>query len=201
VFIPGIPLRLIGRISFPIFCFLLAEGAYHTRHPGKYALRLLVGALLAELPFDFCFYGGVDWWHQSVMVTLLLGYGALLSVKQVDKLWLKIISGVPFVVLAYFLGCDYGEHGVLLMLLFGLTRELPGKRVLQTAGMLFLFWTMNSRVLFMALGTSFTLQLMGVLSMIPIALYSGEKRTHSKLVQWGFYLFYPVHLAVFALLK
>ena len=30
IFVSGYTLRIIGRIAFPIFCFLMAEGAYYT---------------------------------------------------------------------------------------------------------------------------------------------------------------------------
>ena len=55
----GYTLRIIGRIAFPIFCFLMAEGAYHTKNPRKYCLRLMIGMLLSELPFDLASYSFV----------------------------------------------------------------------------------------------------------------------------------------------
>lgn len=201
IFVPGIPLRAIGRLAFPIYCFLLAEGVSHTRSPGKYALRLLIGALIAELPFDLCLFGTVDFWHQSVMVTLLLGFCALQCMKQVANPVLKLLSAVPFVVLAKYVHCDYGMFGVLMVVLFGITRELRGRSVLQFLGMVIMCMLKTSRTLFVVLGVPITLQMVAALSIIPIALYSGEKRTNSKLLQWGFYLFYPVHLLVLHLLK
>ena len=70
----GYTLRIIGRIAFPIFCFLMAEGAYHTKNPRKYCLRLMIGMLLSELPFDLAFRLKPTWEYQCVMVTLLLGF-------------------------------------------------------------------------------------------------------------------------------
>src|SRR5699024_500130 len=67
--VPGWTLRIIGRLAFPIFCFLLAEGAHYTKNPAKYAFRLAIGAILSEIPFDFALFGGWTWYYQSVMLT------------------------------------------------------------------------------------------------------------------------------------
>jgi hypothetical protein len=193
--------RLIGRLSFPVFCFLLAEGAHHTRSPGKYALRLFVAALISELPFDYAFYGKVFWHYQNVMVTLLLGLLAILAVDRTRFVWLKPIVALPFILAAEKLNADYGMHGVLLMLLFGVTHSLPWKHWIQAVGMLLIFADMRSPVLLTLLGVDITLQMFGALAILPIALYSGKKQTHNKALQWGFYLFYPVHLLMLYYLR
>lgn len=193
-------LRCIGRLAFPIFCFLLAEGAHYTKNPHKYALRLGIGVLLAELPFDFAFYGGWTWEHQSVMITLLLGYGALLLMKRCDSILLKLAAVVPFIFLAEWMCTDYGGYGVAMIALFGLTRELPRARLLQLLGLLAINGMMQSATLQYLLGIPLSIQLLAPLAMIPIALYSGKKATANKVIQWGFYLFYPVHMAVLWLL-
>lgn len=192
-------LRCIGRLAFPIYCFLLAEGAHYTKNPQKYALRLGLGVLLAELPFDCAFFGGFTWEHQSVMVTLLLGYGAILLMKQTDNILLKFSAVFPFAMAAEWLCTDYGGHGVAMMALFALTRELPYARWLQLGGLLVINGMMNSATLEYLLGIPLSIQLLAVFAMVPIALYSGKKTTGSKYVQWGFYLFYPVHMTLLAL--
>ena len=189
-------LRIIGRFAFPIYCFLMAEGAHYTRSPKKYALRLAVGAVLSELPYDLAFYGGWTLEHQSVMVTLLLGFGALEAMKRCPKLWQKLLVLLPFALLADWMHTDYGTKGVLLVAMFALTRDMSYKRILQFFGMWFLFSPNHIMFLNWLGGISWTIQEHAVLAILPIALYSGEKRSTSRALQWAFYLFYPVHLTV-----
>ena len=200
VFFPGSVLRDIGRLSFPVFCFLLSEGFYHTRSRGCYALRLLGAMLLSELPFDLAFFGRVYWGHQNVMLTLLLGFLAVWAVTEAPNGIVKGVSALGIVLGAEFLCSDYGGTGVLLILMFALTRELPGKNWIRAVLMLLLFAQMPSITLLRIGGFAVTQQMLGTLAMVPIALYSGEKKTGSKALQTAFYLFYPVHLTVLYLL-
>lgn len=192
VFVPGYGLRIVGRIAFPIFCFLLVEGAANTKSLGKYALRLAAGAVLAELPFDLLFYGGITWSHQNVMVTLLLGLAMICCARKRGR-WL-----LPFCLCffaAELLSVDYGGWGIALIALFMAARERKGWEGICWIGMFLIFLLMDSASI-RVLGVRVSIQIFGVLSMIPIALYSGRKMTHNRAVQWGFYLFYPVHLLV-----
>lgn len=184
-------LRVIGRMAFPVYCFLLCEGTHHTKNPVRYGLRLFIGLLLAEIPFDLALYGQVSFAHQNVMVTLLLGFLALLVMKKVP-LWTMPLVALPFAMAAEWLHTDYGAMGIMTVALFALTRDLEEKRMLQSVGLVglsFLFFPTNF------------IQPMAVLAMIPISLYSGRKATGSKLLQWGFYLFYPLHLLVLWLIS
>lgn len=197
VFFLWIGLRIIGRLAFPVYCFLLAEGAAHSRNHGRYCLRLLTGALLAELPFDLLFYGGVTWAHQSVMVTLLLGLVMILWWRKSGDFFL------PFVLCflgAELLHSDYGGWGVALIGLFATTANLAGGSWIQLGGMALIFLAMEPYRVEL-LGLRIPVQLFGVLAMVPIRLYSGRKLTGSKWLRRAFYLFYPVHLLVLLLIR
>lgn len=188
--VPWAELRIVGRLAFPIYCFLLAEGVARTRSPVRYGLRLGVGAVLSEIPFDLLLFGGLTMAHQSVMLTLLLGFLALEWAKKMGSYWLPLV--VCFLA-AEWLRTDYGGWGVAMIGLFALTRELPRPRVLQTLGLAVICWMIGGMTI--SLGPiRLPIEMFALGAMVPICLYSGEKITHSRAVQWGFYLFYPVHL-------
>lgn len=194
-------LRTVGRLAFPIYCFLLSEGSSHTHSPKRYALRLFFAALLSEVPFDLALHNTFSWQNQSVMVTLLLGFLALEGMKRCPKVILKLLVALPFAVLAEWMNTDYGANGIWVIVLFSLTRECPRKRLIQFFGMWCIFSPNHLMMLNWLGGFSLTVQELAVLSLIPISLYSGEKQNHSRALQWAFYLFYPAHLALLWILK
>lgn len=197
MFVRGYTLRIIGRIAFPIFCFLMAEGAYYTKNPRKYALRLLIGALLSEIPFDLAFQRGLTWRSQSVMVTLLLGFLAVEAIQNTQNNLLKLLAVSAGFALGQLLQTDYGGYGVLLIVLFSQARR---KWWLQTVLVAMFAWMMDS-VPVQVLGMRIPIEMFALLAMLPIGCYSGRKRSDSKVLQWAFYLFYPVHLTVLVVIR
>lgn len=179
-------LRYIGRLAFPIFCFLLVEGFLHTHDFKKYALRMLGFALISEWPFDWAFFSGVYWGHQNVYFTLLLG---LLAMKALDTHQtpegmpaLKGILGAAACFLAAaLLHCDYDVLGLALILALYMTRK--DKRAQCIAGAVF---SLFEPVAPLAFGL--------------VWFYSGERGGSSKLEQWAFYWFYPAHIFVLGVL-
>ena len=191
--VPSMALRLVGRMAFPIYCFLLAEGMAHTRDVKKYGLRLTIGALLAEIPFDLALFGGITWMHQSVMVTLLLGFLMILWINRTERG--KLMPVIIFAVLAELLSADYGCYGIMMIALFVMSRDRKDRVGMQALVLAAICWFMGGA------GWHFgdiyiPVQMCAVAAMVPIGFYSGRKATSSRLVQWGFYLFYPVHLLV-----
>lgn len=192
----GLPmwLRVIGRLAFPIYCFLITEGIAHTGSPGRYFLRLGIMAVISEPIYDFVLYGGRSpRAHQNVLWLLLLGAVMAEGMGRVKQPVWKVLLIVPCYFIADALHLSYGGNGILLMALFALTRELPGGKWIQAVGMVLINGIMPSANIRM-FGLSVSVQLFGALAMVPIALYSGQKRTRSKAISWGFYIFYPLHL-------
>ena len=181
--------RIVGRMAFPIYCFLLAEGLAQTRDMKRYGQRLATGAVLAEIPFDLLLFGGLTLAHQSVMVTLLMGYFMVLWMRRFPR-W-KLLAICLCAMAAEWLCTDYGALGVMIIGLFVLTRDMEHRLLFQIFGLMVLNWTLNG----------YWVQMFAVAAMLPIALYNGTKSSHSKAIQRGFYLFYPVHMLVLLLLQ
>ena len=196
----------VGRLAFPIFAFQIVEGYYHTSNLKRYMRRLLVFGLISEIPFNLMLGG---YWlypfHQNVMFTLLFG---LLSVRALEQACQRTDTAGKFragLMLLVWLGLsaitfvDYGMYGVLMVLVFALSRRIPCSRLVQLIGMVainvFLMEGMQVQVLQWML----PVQSFAVLALLPIWLYNGEKGTGSKVVQYGSYLFYPVHMLILGL--
>lgn len=193
-------MRCIGRIAFPIFCFLLVEGVHHTRNPRKYAMRLAISMVLSEIPFDLAFFGQITWDHQNVMVTLLLGFFMVEGMNRSKGFW-KLLWIIPFYCAAEWLHTDYAGDGILLIAMFALTKGTKHEKWWRVAGMFLLYWDLNYTCRYYNLDVYIPMDRLPLLAAVPITLYDGRKLTYSKKVQRAFYLFYPVHIAVLCILR
>ena len=190
-------LRCVGRLAFPIFCFLLVEGFQHTHDRRKYGRNLLVFALISVIPFNLTHGGHLYGWSQNVFFTLYLGFLALCVVRrwEEDRLVLPqstifaehnrrmILCLLVLIVAGYLLRCDYGNCGISFILLLYVLRR--------------------NEILRAAIGCCFLgARWIAGLAFIPIAFYNGRRGfIQGSFGKYLFYLFYPLHLLVLYSIK
>lgn len=200
-------LTCAGRLAYPIFAFMTAEGYTHTHDLRKYVLRLLFWAAVTEIPFNLMYGGSVFYpLHQNVLWTFLI---SLLMIILIEKCRAKfkpavsVLLSAAIAVLGYILGyvtmVDYYGEGVLMVLMFYFFRTPNLKnRLLQ----LIFMYILNVELLgglcytFTLFGHEFEFPQQGfaLLSLVPIWLYSGRQGFRSKAFRYFCYAFYPVHM-------
>lgn len=197
-------MRYIGRMAFPIYCFLLVEGFLHTKNVKKYAGRLAIFAFISEVPFDLAVEG--QWMTfacSNVFFTLVLGLLAIWALSYVEKfhefwvekMWEPILGRIitlssALIVIAgiglfadMVLHTDYGFGGIIAIVVIYLLRNQHV--IAYIAGV-------------MALSVfAGDIEILALAMLYPIINYNG---TRGKNVKYVFYAFYPVHLFVFALI-
>lgn len=193
--------RHIGRIAFPLFAFMIAEGAVHTKNKPLYAVRLLAFAVISEVPFDMAFNGTyLEFSGQNVYFTLFLG---LISVYCLDFLrkkgvgFLGVITTLACSFGALFLSSDYGFMGVVVItLMYMFATVKTGVRYLGFA----IAGLMTSIVYIFPLDFGFVpAQVYAALCVIPLALYNGKRGR--RLNKYFFYAFYPAHIVILYFVK
>lgn len=207
-------LTCLGRIAFPIFAFMIVEGYFHTKNLKKYILRLLIGAIISEIPFNLAM--GSNWFypiHQNVLWTFLIAIFLVHwneKARLSNRLWKRLLVGAITVVLGTVLGLltmvDYHHAGVLTVLVFYFCR---GRKWWHFLGQLICLWYINVEMLS---GFGYEVEIFGrtvflvrqglaLLALIPIWLYRGRQGHHSRAFQYACYAFYPLHLLILALIK
>lgn len=195
-------MRGIGRLAFPIYCFFIVEGLLHTRNLRKYAGRLLLFALISELPFDLAIRGTVwDLSYNNVFFTLLVGLLVIAGIRWCGERFSGIdedssfrfgelfIRGILSMLMIFagmviaeeLLKSDYGAAGVIAIVVIYLLRKHPKTAVLAAV---LLLTRMSSELEITALADVFL-----------IAYYNGTRGRQNK---YFFYAFYPVHLLLLA---
>lgn len=211
------PFRIIGRIAFPIFLYLICNGYRHTSNRLRYALRLLVFAIISQIPFSLFCYHSVWSMNGNVFFTLLM---SLLCIWAADSMmkhkilrWFSLLPSIVVFFLYHYgvIASDYGARAIVMAIVFYL---FDGKkltnRILVLAGYVFALYypQILSWLLHIVCGdfsyipTVSQWQLTqgwSVMALPMIFAYNGNRgklpdgRLSSKLIQYGFYAFYPLH--------
>lgn len=193
-------LRSVGRLSFPIFCFLLAEGFFHTRDRNHYLGRLLLFGFLSEIPFDLVLEGTstflergasmtdlMDFSSQNVFFTLALGFTAMILMESFRESPLCIPAVlIIFPLLGEIIRCDYGAMGILTIIFFYFHRKTGGFPL----GYCF--------IPLLILGLRSWVQLLCLFSLPLMLCYNGEKGKGPK---YFYYIAYPGHLYLYLFIK
>ena len=207
-------LTCIGRISFPMFAFMIVEGYFHTSNLKKYVNRLLIFALISEIPFNLAMGSSIFYpIHQNVLWSFLISIGLIHwneKAKETGENWKQVAVGSVTIILGYILGLltmvDFYHAGILMVLVFYFFRQ---KKWWSYIGQAVCLWYINTELLG---GYGYEIQLFGethflqrqafaMLALIPIWLYRGRQGYHNKLFQYICYGFYPVHLFVLGMIK
>lgn len=207
--------RAIGRIAFPLFCFALVEGFEHTHSRPKYALRLLLFAIVSEIPYDFALHDQISYASQlNVMFTLLLAFCALwlaewlgglvragvskargagaapvgpAAARAIDSAFaVATVAGAAWLA-AGPLDVSYHAYGILLVGALYLGR---GNWVVQ----FLLGWAATAWYCDV---NGSMLQMWCLMGLGLVAFYNGKRGRGMK---YFFYLFYPLHLLILGLI-
>ncbi len=187
--------RWIGRIAFPIFAFLIVEGFIHTRDSKKYTLRMIIWAIISQIPYNLAFgdkiyytekflptfiFGNVMW--TFALALIMLHIIKLIEEKEFSSPIRYILSFVVigiFFLIAEIIKCDRKGWGILVVGLFYIFRDARWKQMLTSVVSFYDQYKMSGIFPF--------------LSLIPIGLYNGER---GRDIKKFFYIFYPTHLLI-----
>ncbi len=210
--------RIVGRLSFPIFLFLIYNGYRHTSSVRRYALRLAVFALISQIPFSLAAYNRVFTINGNVFVSLLLALLCIWAAEGLQKRfsckWVGILPFFAGFCLYTFdvIRSDHGANAMLLAFLFTMLDEktVKGRILILCGAALTVFHPYLLRLGLGLMGLRAiptltkwqVLQGFSLLAYPFIFAYNGQKgRIGSKVMQYGFYAFYPVHLLVLWLIR
>ncbi len=200
-------LTCLGRLAFPIFAFMIVEGYFHTRNLKGYVRRMLLFAVVSEIPFNLMCSGSPIYpFHQNVLWTFLMGIGAIHlneMARRSGRTWLRILTAAGTILAGDLLGTlamvDYFGAGVLTVLAFYFFR---GRRWWCFLGQFAAMYWLHAVVLggfkyeIMLFGTPVLIarQSLALFSLIPIWLYRGAQGHSSKGFRQLCYWFYPAHM-------
>lgn len=186
-------LRLVGRLAFPIYAYMIAEGCRHTRSMGRYLASLAVMAAVCQ----GAYFIAMDSLYMCILVTFSMSVGLIWLQQFAEKqqtLPARILAFTGFI-LAFFLcellpkllpgtdyRVDYGFLGVLVPVVIFSAKDKPARLICCGVSLACLSLFSNR------------FQWWSLLALIPLALYSGQRGKRN--MKWFFYLFYPAHLLV-----
>lgn len=197
-------LTCIGRIAFPIFAFLITEGYIHTSNINKYIKRMVIFAIITEIPFNLMVSASPIYpFHQNVLWTFVISLLTLkyLNFDNTKNIFKSILIILLAIIIATVTMCDYFGAGVMMVVGFYIFRK---SKLLQLLMMIYVNMILIQ-------GYSYPIDIAGytyyfpqqgfaVLSLIFIWLYNGKQGYHAKWFKIFCYAFYPLHMLILYIL-
>lgn len=181
-------LRILGRLAFPIFAYMVANGYRYTHNVSLYLLRLSLFAILYQPIYQICIGS-----HFNIFATLSMGVAAIYLYEQIRNKMrytaLAWISPILLAVLAQALHLEYGAYGIVLIFTAHRFFLYPQKLILA--------WIV-ANLAYVAIYWPATIQAYALLALFFIVRYN-QQRGHSN--KWAFYLFYCIHIPILYLIQ
>ena len=190
--------QYLGRLSFPLFAFLLVEGYTHTSDLKKYIKRLFIFGIISQIPFMLFRSLVGEWIMLNIMFTLLFGLMCIMVYEKIERKYISIPLVILIILLGEFLRVDYGWFGVTSIFVMYLLKDKKELLPLIYGVIILIFYYLLVGLENM-LSTEYLLQILFVwLSTFVINMYNGEKGIG---VKYFFYCFYPIHMLIVYLLS
>jgi len=196
--------QVVGRLAFPIFAFLIAEGIYYTKNKSKYLMYMFIFAIISEVPFNLLVSNAViSLLDKNVLFTFSATISTIVVCNIIDKLkikddyykiMLKIFSMIFTLILVTFLNTDYSFLGYLLVLSFYYIKIKKFNKYIFLSIALVVFCAFNYLL-------ENYIQSYCLLCVIPLFLYNGKRGKSNKIIKFAFYSFYPIHILILYLIK
>jgi len=198
VFFPSaIYMRCLGRIAFPIFAFMVAEGYLRTRNVEKYMIRMLIFAIIAQIPYTLML-SNVSGFQINVIFTLLLGLASIYAIEK-GNTFTMIFVPILFALIAEFGNFDHGAFGIFMVIAFYYTRDSKLYRNLTASLLILLF----SASYLLRYGVNYYGWIIVAFYLLPlpiINLYNSRKGIANAFTRWFFYVFYPFHIMILVII-
>ena len=197
-------LTCIGRIAFPIFAFLITEGYIHTSNINKYIKRMVIFAIITEIPFNLMVSASPIYpFHQNVLWTFVISLLTLkyLNFDNTKNIFKSILIIILAIIIATITMCDYFGAGVMMVVGFYIFRK---SKLLQLLMMIYVNMILIQGYIYPIDIAGYTYyfpqQGFAILSLIFIWLYNGKQGYHAKWFKIFCYAFYPLHMLILYIL-
>ncbi len=221
-FLDGMPvMRIIGRVAFLLYAFMIAEGFFHLKDKPErlksHIIKLAALCVISEFAYDFMETGKlIDWSSQSVMPVLFLGFvGLVITERFAKKPWVVVIYYAVSALISYFGKFNYKFAGVLLIYAFYFYIKYAGKKsfikkFLILSALISVYFVIYVWARASFGGPSAWLEafmkirywLIGhYAAMAIISLYNGKQGPRNKIANFIYSIYYPLHLVILGILE